>query len=254
MTNIGITPRRRFSGVSRIVEFNWPQYVVGGVCVAVALVCVGLLPLSEWLAALMYLGIGLAAWWLAASLVASWWVYDASPLMRLKWVNEAIADGQRILNVHSGYDDTSETLTLVFPKAELSVLDLFDATRMTEPSIRRARHAYPLFPDTAQGKWNAWPFGNESFDLVLLLLSAHEFRLASERESLFAEAKRVLAPRGKIVVAEHLRNAWNFAAFGPGCMHFWPRGEWLRLASATGLRVVREERITPLVGYFVLEN
>jgi len=71
---------------------------------------------------------------------------------------------------------------------------------------------------------------------------------------LFAEAKRVLIPSGRIVVAEHLRSGWNFVAFGPGFLHFWPRREWLRLASAAKLRLVREGRITPFVGYFLLEN
>jgi ubiquinone/menaquinone biosynthesis C-methylase UbiE len=178
--------------------------------------------------------------------------------MRLRWLASVCpklsTPGCRILNVHSGYDDTSETLERTFSLGTLSVLDLFDPVRMTEPSIRRARKAYPSLPGTMAGNNNDWPFEGKSFDAVLLMMSAHEFRLARDRESLFAEAKRVLAPQGVIVLVEHLRNGANLASFGPGFMHFWSRREWLRLASVTDLRVAQEGRITPLVGYFVLEN
>jgi ubiquinone/menaquinone biosynthesis C-methylase UbiE len=258
MIGIVSPTRGRFSGVSRIVEFNWPQYVAGASCVVMALAMTTLLGLPTWFVASLLVGTGLAAWWLIASLIASWWIYDRSTLMRLTWLATACpklsTPGCRILNVHSGYDDTSETLKHTFSRGALTVLDLFDPVRMTEPSIRRARKAYPSFPGTLTGNSDAWPFESKSFDAVLLMMSAHEFRIARDRESLFAEAKRVLAPHGVIVLVEHLRNGANLVSFGPGFMHFWPRREWLRLASVTGLRVAQEGRITPLVGYFVLEN
>jgi ubiquinone/menaquinone biosynthesis C-methylase UbiE len=251
-------PRSRFTGVSRIVKFNWPQYLVGASCITIALAAIALIDLPGWLIACLLVGSGSAAWWLMASLVASWWVYDRSPLMQLTWLATASPKvstvGSRVLNVHAGYDDTSETLTDAFPHSVIKVLDLFDPIRMTEPSIHRARKAYPAFPGTLTGNRDAWPFENISFDVVLFMMSAHEFRIAHDREALLAEAKRVLAPHGVIVLVEHLRNVANLASFGPGFMHFWPRHEWLRLASVAGLRVVREGRITPLVGYFVLEN
>ena len=103
--------------------------------------------------------------------------------MQLTWLATASPTvstaGSRILNVHSGYDDTSETLTHIFPHSAIKVLDLFDPIRMTEPSIHRARKAYLAFPGTVAGNHDAWPLESKSFDAVLLIMSAHEFRSAS---------------------------------------------------------------------------
>jgi len=40
---------------------------------------------------------------------------------------------------------------------------------------------------------------------------------------------------------------YNFLAFGPGFLHFLPRGEWLRVAHESGLLAVRDFRFTPFV-------
>jgi hypothetical protein len=55
---------------------------------------------------------------------------------------------------------------------------------------------------------------------------------------------RVAAPRGKVIVVEHLRDLAAALAFGPGISHFFPRREWLRMGSVAGLAVERERRIT----------
>jgi SAM-dependent methyltransferase len=255
MNEPAVRRRGLFTGVTRIIQFNWPQYVVGAVAIGIGLTLTAVPGLP---ANLLLAGTALAAWWLVASLVASWWIYDLSPLSKWSWLvecsGETTSAPNHILNVHSGYDDTSAALAIIFPDSKLTVLDLFDANRMTEPSIRRARKAYPNHPGTLHGTFGNWPCPSSTFELVLLLMSAHEFRKPAEREALFDEARRILAPGGEIVVVEHLRNPWNFAAFGPGFMHFWPRAEWLRLAKCADLRVVREGRVTPFVGYFQLET
>jgi hypothetical protein len=62
---------------------------------------------------------------------------------------------------------------------------------------------------------------------------------------------RVLRPAGRLLLVEHCRNAANLAAYGPGAWHFYPRREWLRLASGAGLTPAGETTMTPLVHILV---
>jgi SAM-dependent methyltransferase len=95
------------------------------------------------------------------------------------------------------------------------------------------------------------PLADASVDAALLLLSAHELRRRPSRVALLRELRRALAPTGKVVLAEHLRDARNFLAFGPGCLHFWSAREWRANATAAGLAVERELQLTPWVTVFL---
>lgn len=249
-------PRSRFEGVYRVVRFNWSKYLLGCVSFVGGIVLFMVAPLPDGAKGVLITLLLIVGWWLVAALSVTHWVYDRSELTRWAWLvrllREEHAEPHRWLNVHSGYDETSETLRHLLPGTHGAVLDLYDATIMKEPSVRRARALFPAPAGTVKGEFDAWPFADAEFDTVLLLMAAHEFREAPEREALFAEARRVLANDGRIVMVEHLRDVWNALAFGPGYLHFWPRGEWQRLAAHAKLIVLRESRLTPFVAYLVL--
>lgn len=248
-------------GLRQIVRYNWPQYVAGAACVAAGVVLLAVVGLPSSLWWLIITGTALAGWWLVASLVASWWIYDLSPLTRWTWLKAwlpAASHGSsrplRLLNIHSGLDDTTLILRAVFPHATIRVVDLYDPQVMTEPSIHRARRAAPPVAGTEPGAPQRLPAEDQSADAVLLLLAAHELRQPDERETLFGEVVRVLPEGGRVVLAEHARDGWNFLAFGPGFRHFLPYGEWLRLARLAGLGVVHQGRITPFIRTLLLER
>lgn len=257
----GVPPRRVLHGLRQIVRYNWPQYVVGAVCVLAGILLLVVVTLPTWLWWLISIGIGLACWWLLGSLVASYWIYDLSPLTRWKWLERWLPvsahDESRplhLLNIHSGFDDTTLILRALFPRATVRVVDLYDPEVMTEPSIHRAREASPPVDGTEPGTAQQLPAQDQSTDAVLLLLAAHELRQPAEREALFGEVCRVLPEGGRVVLAEHARDVCNFLAFGPGFWHFLPYGEWLRLAQVAGFQVVHQGRITPFIRTLVLER
>ena len=96
------------------------------------------------------------------------------------------------------------------------VFDIFDPVEMSEPSIVRARRLCPPAVRPERVDFRNLPAADESIEAAFLLLSAHELRTEAARGSLFSELHRVLSRPGRVVVAEHLRNWANWAAFGPG--------------------------------------
>lgn len=244
--------RSAFHGAIQILRFNWPYYVVS---VAVLIAGTAVLKLVSWprpLEVLGWLCCAAVAWWTIASLAASHWVYDRSPLMQWRWVPELLAERpRRWANIHSGLDESTDALRTEFPESYGVTLDIFDRDEMPEMSIHRARQetgtAIPA--DHA-----ALPLPDASMDAVFLFFAAHELRKPASRQRLFGEVARILAPGARLILVEHLRDVPNLIMFGPGFRHFLPRGEWQRVTRGAGLSVDRELTITPLVHIWSLRK
>jgi hypothetical protein len=247
-------PRGRYQGMEQILRYNLPMYV-GASAFALSAAAAGLaLRLSRptsWallaLAAAVLLG---SAW----SLLVSHYIYDRSDLFRWEWLRARVPVPRRWVVVHAGLDEVSPALRRYFPDAQGSVLDIYDPRAMTEPAIARARRLTPP-PEPAQRvAASALPLGGGAADLVMLFFAAHELRQRDSRDRFFAEVRRIVEPsRGRVVVVEHLRDAANALAFGPGALHFLPRAEWLRVTSGADLALRDEARLTPFVRAFFFE-
>jgi len=244
-------------GVRQIVRFNWPFYVLAAAALAIAPLVIARLPVPFAGHALLFAAAGLAGFWVAASLIASWIVYDRSPLMRWDWLPRALGfQPGAWINIHSGLDESTPAVRALFGAAHGRVFDMFDPAEMTEPSIARARLRRPeAATETAETvDFHHLPVATGTIEAALLLLSAHELRTDAARMALFTELRRVLGPGGRVVVAEHLRDAANFLAFGPGFLHFHSRRTWTRCFSRTRFDIHAEFPITPFVRVFVLRR
>lgn len=234
----------RWTGTWQVIQFNWPK-LLGGVAAvgAGALVAGSRAPRIVRIAG--GLGAAAAAWTTVASMVGTWWVYDASELRH--WRFPARVAGRtpsRILLVSAGFDEVSAPLAQAFPSATIEVVDMLDEEAAEEASIRRARRLYPssarrVSPDDVAG--------DDRFDLVLLAQSAHELRAHHDRVRLVRSSLEALEPGGAVVLVEHLRDAANAVIYGPGALHFHSAETWRAAVKDAGGRIDRAERITPFV-------
>ncbi len=244
-------------GVRQIVRLNWPFYAAAIAVVVIAPLAIPRLPLQSWGRLPLYAATGLVAMWLVASLAASWIVYDRSRLMQWDWVLTALGfHPSSWINLHAGLDESTPALRAIFKEAGGKVFDIFDPVPMTEPSIVRAgvRAGKPEAERPERVDFRKLPVATGTVDAALLLLSAHELRTDEARTALFRELRRVLGPGGRVVVAEHLRDAANFFAFGPGFLHFHSRRTWTRCFARTRFDIHAEFPITPFVRVFVLRR
>ena len=244
--------RTRFQGVTTIARFNWPFYTIAGAAVAASLVMIVTGPVA--LRITSTIAFVAASYFLFVSLAVSHQVYDRSDLYRWSWLRRAL-EGMapaQIAFCHCGFDETSHALRHYLVGTRWTLLDHFDDKRMSESSIRRARKMFPLAPDTQPATFDEWPVPTGTVDVVFSLLAIHELRSEKERTAWFSEAQRCLTNQGRIILVEHTRDFANFAAFGPGALHFHSRSSWHRCWDAADFRLLDEFKPTRWVTVFVL--
>lgn len=189
------------------------------------------------------------------SLLVTYYVYDLSGLYGLSWLDGLDTKEKcRIVNINAGFDETSVLLADKFKNSELTVFDFYDPARHTEISIKRARKAYPPFPNTVQTATSNIPLADGSADRVFAILSAHEIRAPEERNAFFKELHRILQPDGRVIITEHLRDTANFLAYNVGFFHFHSKRAWLENFRAARFEVDREIKITPFLTTFILKK
>jgi SAM-dependent methyltransferase len=243
-----MTSRGRFQGLLTIARLNWSYYFVALLVLLVALMvhATASVPALKLACAAAAFG---SAYFVLGSLGVSYVVYDRSDLYRWKWLSRALGDSSRkhVIVCHTGFDESSESLRHELGSETMRwiVLDHFDATRMTEPSIRRARELCPPAHGIIAAAFDRWPTESESADLIFALLAIHELRSEPERIAWFIEAKRCLRPHGRIILVEHTRDLPNLLAFGPGFLHFHSTTSWCRCWSEAGLKCVDTFKLTP---------
>lgn len=248
MTN-NIENRAPYQGLMQIFRYNQPFYVRTFGAVAVAIL------LSMWLPSALrtslLLACGIAVFWSCSSLLVSHYVYDRSPLYGLQWLNGLLPrPPARWINIHAGLDETSDSISSIFPGSQGLTVDIYDPREMTEPSIGQARRLTQAPSPGAD--WRALPAADHDFDAAFLIFAAHELRHHEARVKLFEEVARVLRPTGEVVLVEHLRDWSNFAAFGPGFLHFFSGSTWQNAADAAHLSIRQRRTVTPFVHVFVL--
>ena len=190
---------------------------------------------------------------LIAPLIVSAYVYDFSKYYEFNWLdkyNFKDANTTKIVNINAGFDETSFIIKNRFPKSDLKVFDFYNEEDHTESAIKRARKVSLTYPGTQVIRTNRIPVESKSVDVVFLLSSAHEIRSNSEKTIFLSECNRILKPKGKIILVEHLRDLPNFLAFSIGYTHFFSKKTWKDVFSKASLKLSKEVKFTPFMSVF----
>ena len=238
--------RHPYQGISNIVRFNWHYYVL-----AVALIFslgiitpflgyVYTLPMTMLMAAITIRT--------AISLFVSYYIYDASDLYSLSWLQKLVIDNNSVLvNINAGFDETSAIISNKYPANKLWVFDFYNPEKHTEVSIERARKAYPSFPGTQIISTTNIPIADGSADYLLLIMAAHEIRDSVERIQFFKLLNKKLASNGRVVVVEHQRDLANFLAFNFGFFHFYSPANWENTFRESGFKIESKTKHTSFI-------
>ena len=244
--------RKPFQGAGNIIRFNWHFYALSLGLVILALMLNNYL--SEGLQPYIYIFCCLVIGITLISLAVSHYVYDRSGLYKLNWLEELGIEGSKTVNINAGFDEISNLLKAKFQNTDLIVLDFYDSLKYTEISIKRARKAYPVSPNTKHVTITNLPLSDKSIDNVLVIFSAHEIRNEAERINFFKELNRVVKPSGQIFITEHLRDLANFFAYNIGFLHFYSKSSWHRIFQAAQLKIQEEIKCTPFISTFILKS
>ncbi|MEO6323363.1 MAG: class I SAM-dependent methyltransferase [Thermoanaerobaculia bacterium] len=251
-----VAQRSPYEGALQILRFNWPWYGCAIAITAASLLALWLVEPGPWIARPLLAAVVLADFWLVGSLVVSHLVYDRSAIASGAWLDGLLPQqAVSLASFHAGLDEASGHIALRHPEARLRTFDFHDAAAMREPSIARARALQGgagAALDSPAISFTHIPLEPGALDAAFVVFAAHELRVDADRLVFFSELRRVLRPGGDLIVVEHLRDAWNFLAFGPGAFHFLPRSTWMSAFGRAGFHVRDERRITPFVALFHL--
>ncbi|MBI3234964.1 MAG: methyltransferase domain-containing protein [Bacteroidetes bacterium] len=243
--------RKPFQGVYNIVRFNWHFYVLA-LCFFFALLMLASAVQQPYKCYITVFGL-LFLVPIFISLLASYYVYDYSNLYKFDWI-ASNADELLIVNIHAGFDETSEFIAEKYPKSKLMVFDFYDPAKHTEVSIKRARKAYPPYHNTKQIDTSKIPIESNTADVVFVILATHEIRNEQERTLFLKELHRIVKPTGTIQLVEHIRDLPNFLAYNIGFLHFYSAQSWKSNFKAAELTISKEEKLTPFISNFKLQK
>ena len=248
------TARAPLQGVFNILRFNY-EFFVAAACVVIGCL-IGARCFEGGIGPSLCVCVAaVVAFTSLVSLAASWWIYDLSSLYSFSWLDSLLpAVSGPALNIHAGFDETSELLHARYPHLSLEAIDFYDPIRHTERSIRRARRVQLLYPGTRRVSPSTLVLTPHRYVAIFLILAVHEIRDAHERALFLRTLRDALAPGGRLVVVEHSRDVANFMAYTIGFFHFLSMRSLLSAFSQGGFRVSAQRHITPFVRVFCLEG
>ncbi len=243
--------RSPYQGVTNIIRFNPSMFIAAAILIFVGAIACCLT--SGVIQIFVVFALAASILSLSFSLIISHWIYDRSDIYTLPSLkNSSHIDQALWLSITAGFDEITPTIKVEFPNISLRILDFYDPSKHTEPSIARARNTYPPHPETETISSNRIPASDQSVDKIIAFFSLHEIRNHRERIMTFKELHRTLSDDGELHLTEHLRDIPNFIAYSLGTLHFFTKNTWLKTFEESNFCIKAELKTTPFITTFIL--
>lgn len=168
------------------------------------------------------------------------WARYVQASVRATLARAAVVDGEHVLDVGCGTGVLLGELIQQTPGARLSGVDLVGEM------LAVAQQRLPAEVDLSTAPAEALPFDDATFDVVISSSVLHYFR---QPERALAEARRVLAPGGRLVMTDWCRDYlamraldWYLRRTDPAHCRTHRSRDLSRLAQVTGFEVVALDR------------
>jgi ubiquinone/menaquinone biosynthesis C-methylase UbiE len=195
---------------------------------------------------------------MSSIVLATFVVYDAGQKHEYDRLAELgdLVKANVVLDITCGKLRGTRGLLPHFKKGHYFLIDIFDAAKMKDNALIRARQMEPPLEVKHRiyrrpGRPDSLPVPHNWADVIYCSFSLHELQDAADRDALFAEFYRVLKPDGRLLIAEHGRDWLNLLTFGPGAFSFFSPATWRRHLEKVGLTIQRQERWRGLVHLWV---
>ena len=245
-----------YSGTLSTLLYNWPIFA-GAIFFGVVTLWAGMWLSGPWNWLFAVSGTSVLAL-VVSILIATYFVYDWGRRREYDRLAELghVAGANVVIDITAGKLRGTRGMLAHHRQGHYFVIDIYDAQKMTDPALRRARAIEPpLAADRRiyrrEGPANRLPLPHRWADVIYCHFSLHEVESSADREALFAELARILKPGGRLLIAEHSRDLPNLLAFGPGALSFQTAHTWQSHLEQAGLAVEHHERWRGLVHLWV---
>lgn len=258
MLYLGLLMNRssRFSGTIRTLYAHWPVYalVYGGMIAA--LISIGVGAQQGWLS-LIPLGIAFLltqAYFLFASLWAAHRLYDYGGIRphHVLFDMGAIQDTETFVVIDLGSRWQAIELSRRLTTGRVIVVDVYNPQWTTSRALARWRNRRPPPPPDPRLIWrdgavDLIPLPDESVPAVVLSQTLSEFWQHGDRLALLRELHRILAPNGRLLIAERTRTQTNWLVMGPAALSLFHVNDLRNLLAQAGFRVQKEQELQGLI-------
>lgn len=234
----------------RYIRTHWPLYfgLYGGLVLALLLIGLGLA--GGWYAFVPFaLAILIVAgYFLAATLFVAYQLNDgpggtaADILIRLGQLRPE----DHVVCIDLGLRATAVAIARHLTTGEVTVIDVYNPQSNLGGALHRARGRAGKPPSDPRLNWidgsiDLLPLPDRSVRAVYLDQMLSEFWLPEEQERLLAEARRILIPEGRLLVAERVRAQSNLLLAGVVTYTLPSHEQWRGLLQRAGFTIQREE-------------